>query len=272
MAVWLILSAAAYGLARVALPGGLGLLADGGLVRRNYRGEAVPAGAGIFIVLVYATVLSAASAAALARPAAFPVTLLFVTVAMGFVGFVDDVLGDKTVQGLRGHMGLLLRGRLSTGGLKAVFGGVTGLGAAAVLRDGAAGLLLGALVIALASNAVNLLDLRPGRAVKGAALLAAALAGVSPDRQAWLYTLPLWGALAAYAPYDLRARAMMGDAGANAVGAAVGAAAAAALSLRGLGAAAAFLVLLHVWAERGSISAAIERVPLLRRLDELGRR
>ncbi|MFS8524624.1 MAG: hypothetical protein FWJ83_07140, partial [Limnochordales bacterium] len=173
---------------------------------------------------------------------------------------------------LRGHMGLLLRGRLSTGGLKAAFGGVTGLGAAAVLRDGAAGLLLGALVIALASNAVNLLDLRPGRAVKGAALLAAALAGVSPDRQAWLYTLPLWGALAAYAPYDLRARAMMGDAGANAVGAAVGAAAAAALSLRGLGAAAAFLVLLHVWAERGSISAAIERVPLLRRLDELGRR
>ncbi len=34
----------------------------------------------------------------------------------------------------------------------------------------------------------------------------------------WMYVVPLMAALVAYAPYDLRARAMMGDAGANPVG------------------------------------------------------
>src|SRR5699024_7384107 len=69
-----------------------------------------------------------------------------------------------------------------------------------------------------------------------------------------------------------RERGMLGDAGANVLGAAVGAAATRRLSAPSLLTVLASVVSLTLASERISFSAVIERTPALRALDRLGRR
>lgn len=267
--VALLLSIAGASVTKIVLTRGLALMERAEFVRPNFRGQAVPTGAGVIIALIYASLLLLWQ---IVFPSPLVPVLSFVTVAMALVGFVDDVLGDKRTQGLAGHVRLLLGGGLSTGGVKAVFGGVVGLAASAAVVDGVYTVIVGAVVIALSANAVNLLDLRPGRAVKAAVILGVVLYGVSSGAPVWPYVLPLLAVLVVYAPFDLQARAMLGDAGANTLGALLGVAATAALSATALTVFAVGLAVLHVWAERGSISRTIDRVPVLKVLDEWGRR
>ena len=83
--------------------------------------------------------------------------------------------------------------------------------------------------------------------------------------------LPLLAAVLAVAPLDLNARAMLGDSGANLLGAALGAVAVLHLSFP------AQIALLFLWcgvnilSEFISISALIEKSGWLRYLDLLGR-
>jgi hypothetical protein len=120
-----------------------------------------------------------------------------------------------------------------------------------------------AVLVGLCANVANQLDTRPGRALKAVAVALAVLGG--RPRRGLAVTILL-------APYDLREMAMLGDAGANALGALVGLE-----SVRGLpgwrryGAIGALGALTAV-GERRSLSALIERAPLLRPLDALGRR
>jgi UDP-N-acetylmuramyl pentapeptide phosphotransferase/UDP-N-acetylglucosamine-1-phosphate transferase len=203
----------------------------------------------------------------------------------GALGAVDDRFGDRSVQGLRGHLRSLVRDRrVTTGLVKAVGGAAFGLALAAWVdapRPGgetaarAGTVLLGGVLIALSANAVNLLDLRPLRAIKGFGVylgivlaLAALLAPARLPGLVWL-ALPV-GALAAYVPIEARCRAMLGDTGANALGAAAGVAAVWGLPWT------AQLVLvialggLHLFAERRSITAALAVHPWLDRLDRWG--
>lgn len=250
------------------MPKALHVVRAAGFVRPNFRGDLVPASAGVVIALVYTSALLLWQAV---LPGTLPVQLALSATAMALVGFVDDVWGDSATRGFVSHVRLLLRGGLSTGGVKAVFGAVVAAAAARGAGGGLLTTLLGGLVIALAANTVNLLDVRPGRALKGALFLHGALWAASWTSPVWPYVLPLWGCLAAYGPYDLRARAMLGDAGANCIGAVAGVAAVHALGPTALSLAALLLVGLHVVAERFSITAVIERVPALKRLDEWGR-
>lgn len=264
----ILLTVAAAGLTTVALPRWLSLLERAALVQTNYRGHSVPASCGIIITFIYASVLVVWQAV---MPSTVLHALLFVTVAMSFVGFTDDVLGDKSAQGLRGHARLLLRGGLSTGGLKAVFGTIVSFGAAALLTDGWPNVALGTISIALACNTVNLFDLRPGRAVKGTVLVGVFVLMASANTAAWTYVAPLLASLVVYVPHDLRARAMLGDAGSNAIGGVLGVTAFASLSPGGRIVWVLFLIAVHVLAERGSISRTIERIPALKWLDQWGR-
>jgi hypothetical protein len=153
------------------------------------------------------------------------------------------------------------------------FNEVAAAAAAAGARRGRSGgvvdVLLGAGVIAGTANLVNLLDLRPGRALKaaGAALGAPLLA----TRAGGLVAGPL-GATAALLPADLNEQVMLGDAGANALGALLGVALAERTGRFGRAAALAALAGLTVASERVSFTAVIERTPGLRELDALGRR
>ena len=175
-----------------------------------------------------------------ASPSVAPVALL---------GLADDLWsGDE--RGFRAH----LRSGRTTGVLKLV-----GISAYALLRTRS---LSGALLVALAANALNQLDTRPGRALKafGAASL---LLRRTPD-----------GALAAavlLAPYDLREMAMLGDSGSNALGAVLGFSSVEWFSRRQRWSATAALAGLTVLGERRSLGALIEGTPLVRELDALGR-
>jgi UDP-N-acetylmuramyl pentapeptide phosphotransferase/UDP-N-acetylglucosamine-1-phosphate transferase len=193
-----------------------------------------------------------------------PLPAVVAGVGSGLVGAYDDAAGDAA-KGLRGHLTALRSGRLTAGGVKLVALPILGIAAAAATGRPAArrpaDLLLGGAVVAGSANLLNLLDLRPGRALKVGMALGVALG--EPG---------VVGSCAALLPGDLRERTMLGDAGANALGAVLGVAvvsrvrrpAGRAVVLTGLAA-------LTAASERVSFSAVIDRTPALHRIDRLGR-
>jgi hypothetical protein len=213
------------------------------------------------------------------------------------LGLVDDVWGGSGAKGFRGHLSEARRGRVSTGLLKMVGIGALALwatwhalygrpGGPTIASGGwefVARWIIAAALIALAANLLNLLDVRPGRALKAYALLAlppaVALAwpgGSSPGDpmqvlRAVVGVIAALGPLLAVWYLDLGERAMLGDMGANALGALAGALLVEALPLPWLAACAVVLLALNLASERVSFSAVIERNGVLRRLDMLGR-
>jgi hypothetical protein len=165
--------------------------------------------------------------------------------AVAAIGLADD-LWSGGERGFRAHLGR----RRTTGVLKLV--GIPLVGLLATRK------LSGGLLVGLAANFLNQLDTRPGRALK-AYLLVAPLAG-APLR-----------AVVILAPYDLREMAMLGDSGANALGALLGLSSVSKLTARGRWAAIGALAGLTLLGETRSLGALIERTPVLRELDALGR-
>ena len=130
--------------------------------------------------------------------------------------------------------------------------------------------MLGAGVIAGTANLLNLLDLRPGRALKAGALLSVPLLSGSASGDA-LIAGPM-GAAAALLPDDLDEQIMLGDTGANAYGALLGLAAITRTGIAGRAALLAAIAGLTAVSEKVSFTAVIESTPGLRELDALGRR
>lgn len=228
----------------------------------------------------------------LADTQVLPPELLPVAVyALGVLalGLLDDTLGSEGTgaarasgegggaggrlpqRGWRGHGAATLRGELSTGALKAAGSLGLALLAMSYLSLSNARWLLAAAVLVLATNVFNLLDLRPGRATKAFVLLGAGLAIGSANLHP-LWALGLFAAPALVAgAYDLRERAMLGDTGANLLGALAGLWLVLTLSGAGQLVALALLAGITVYGELRSISALIERTPGLRQLDSFGR-
>jgi UDP-N-acetylmuramyl pentapeptide phosphotransferase/UDP-N-acetylglucosamine-1-phosphate transferase len=225
LAVAYAVSRGACGVLRSTAPGG----ADS-WTRTNAAGRTVDLYAGPSVAA------GAAAAAALRSPAAALAVL-----AAGACGAYDDRAGDST-RGFRAHLAALRRGRVTSGFVKLAGIGGAALAAGALMKDRPLDRVLAGVVIAGAAHCVNLVDVRPGRAVLATMGLAAPglLRGGGSGAVA---AAPL-GAAAAVAVDDLGERTMLGDAGAHALGAAVGAAVVAGngrlgLALHALGVAAA---------------------------------
>ncbi|WP_380175349.1 hypothetical protein ACFEMC_08305 [Kineococcus sp. DHX-1] len=190
----------------------------------------------------------------------------------------DDRSGGA--RGLRGHLAALRRGRLTTGAWKVLGIGATGLAAAAVAdrAHGSGGgpgraldVLLGGALVAGTANLVNLFDLRPGRAAKVASVAALSLTAGPGAADARPLAGAVTGACAAVLRDDLAGRSMLGDTGANALGAVLGVAALARWDRTGRAVALGAVVGLTLASEKVSFSRLIEAQPLLRELDRLGR-
>ena len=217
-----------------------------------------------------AYVVGAALGAAAGGPAGVVATL-----GSGAFGALDDLAGDGASKGLRGHLGAAARGRVTTGLVKIVGIGATGLVAAALADRtrndvGALDTLVGGAVVAGAANLANLLDLRPGRALKGTVLAAAPLL-LAPSRPGSAAAAAAAGAALGVLAPDLAGRAMLGDTGANAAGALVGTALVARTGRRGRVVALAALAALTLASEKVSFTSVIESTPGLRELDAWGR-
>lgn len=253
------------------------------LERTNFRGRTVTLAAGPALAVGAATAGALGAGSAPAGAAA-----LLAGVGAGSVGLYDDIVGarpdQKAAKGFAGHLAALREGRVTAGLVKIVGVGAAGLGAAALLaadkrvaahprrqRAGAFGrgldVLLGAGVVAGTANLVNLLDLRPGRALKSGMLLGAPLAtgpygGIAAGAV---------GAAAGLVREDLDERVMLGDSGANALGALLGVSLAARTGPLGRAGVLAVLAALTAASEKVSFTQVIQRTPGLRHLDELGR-
>ena len=165
--------------------------------------------------------------------------------AIAASGLADD-LWSGPERGLRAH----LRARRTTGVLKLVVIPAVGL---LTTRK-----LSGALLVALAANLWNQLDTKPGRALKAYLLVAGPLRA------------PLAPA-AVLLPCDCREMTMLGDAGSNVLGALLGLSSVGRLTGRGRWIAIAALGSLNLLGDRRSLGELIERTPVLRELDAIGR-
>jgi hypothetical protein len=260
----------------------------------NYRGLPVPLGLGwawftwgVALILVQLAAVLVPPVRAVAMPLILPATVMPVLLvpAVAVFGLLDDLFGRGDTRGFRGHLSAAAHGRVTTGAVKLVGIGVLALVSAWWMSRWGGVLhpvewLAGAAVIALTANLVNLLDLRPGRALKAYVLLALPSAALLAWRLAWgghwasaiLLALVLGPALATFPP-DLAERGMLGDMGANAAGALAGWLLAFALRPWpvALVAVAAALLALNLASERVSFSAVIEGNRVLRWFDSLGR-
>jgi len=260
---------AAWAALRAAPPGGEELWA-----RKNHRGEPLTLLEGP----AYAVAAAAGAALAPGAPGRLRAAGSLAALGAGAFGAVDDLRESGSSKGLRGHLGALRRGELTTGGLKILGIGATGLAAAALAvprREGAsraghaAEVAAAGALVAGAANLANLFDLRPGRAFKVVLLHApAALTG----HPAGGLVAAACGPAVALLPEDLGERAMLGDTGANAAGALLGTALAARLGPRGRLATLAVVTGLTLASEKVSFTKVIAATPGLRELDALGRR
>jgi len=242
--------------------------------RTNHRGEPVT-------LLEGPAVAAAALAAAALAPgltARGRAALAIAGTGAAAFGCYDDLAGSGGRRGFRGHLGALAHGELTSGAVKLGGIGASGAAASLVLGGPAADIVINACLAAGGANLLNLFDLRPGRAIKVTLAAAAMLAAASQAATQGM-RLPARCAVAGPAgaalgllPGDLGERAMLGDTGANALGALLAVAAAATLPRPARVVALAAILGLTAASEVVSFTRVIERTPPLRWLDMLGRR
>jgi UDP-GlcNAc:undecaprenyl-phosphate/decaprenyl-phosphate GlcNAc-1-phosphate transferase len=264
----------ALAVAVVLAPAARRTLLAGRHVRENYRGAplAFPFGfviiASAAVALVPLALLERLGDRTVFRPELGAIAIY--VFGVGALGFIDDALSGSS-RGWRGHGKAVAGGALSTGALKAA--GALGLAMFALRGYGRtdADWLLAVAILVLATNLFNLLDLRPGRSLKVFVVLGVLLMLAAWDTTA-LGALGLFVAPAlVVGAYDVRETVMMGDAGSNVVGALAGFWMVLLMSTAAQIVALVVLLGVTLYGEFRSISELVDRVPLLRRLDSLGR-
>ena len=236
----------------------------------NYRGRAIPQSMGGVYPLVFLPAAVWADRVGLI-PAEFLVRMLTMTVGFGVLGLVDDIWSDGRDKGFGGHFRRFIsHAQVSTGFFKAVAGFSLSLLVVAGIPGYFLSIFWRGLLVALAANLLNLLDLRPGRSLKCFFLLALIYIGLVRSVPGILLLFPFLLASLLYLPTDLSEKGMLGDAGANVLGGVLGLTivltAPATFQLVLL----LFLLMINIMAERVSLSRLIVERPLLRFFDNLG--
>lgn len=245
--------------------------------RTNVRGVEVPVGVGVLLPVVLVTaaaVLTLADAAGLVTvPTRALGTAVVAATGFGLVGLLDDLAGDGSSRGFGGHLRALAAGRLTTGAVK-LFGGaaVAVVVAATASPDRPARLLADAALLALAANLANLVDRAPGRLGKAGLLAAVPVGLVAGADEVLLGPVIVLAGLAALLGPDLHEELMLGDTGANVVGATIGLAVVTTTAPDTRTGVLVAVLALNLVSERVSFSRVIDRTPPLRALDRLGRR
>ena len=162
--------------------------------RTNFHGVTVSLRGGV--AMAGASVASAAVASAFSDQPRAALGGLVASLGGGLAGYIDDVDqgahdGGKVAKGLKGHLGALAHGQVTTGVIKIAGIGASALAASALVGSKAtsvsgkaADLALNTVLIAGAANLANLLDLRPGRALKATVLVATPLSYFSAAAKA----------------------------------------------------------------------------------------
>ena len=260
------------------------MLVNSNVIRPNYKNEMIPVGMGIVflpmmiinsIILGFVTLNNIwfVSSSNYNLNIVWLLCLalyIFSMMAMFFAGALDDLIGNRSVSGLKGHFKSLLKGELTTGGFKALFGGFVGLVVSVCISNDIVDIIVNTLIIALSTNLMNLFDLRPGRAIKAYLVI---MIPIYITLTGYIKALPLLilPNVLAYFNTDLKARGMMGDTGSNVLGISIGVLMAFGYGIKVRLAWLVFLILMHLITEKFSLTKIIEKNKVLKFIDDLGR-
>lgn len=270
--MFLIYFLSAFFLSYLILPILLSFLKRVGYTRKNFSGKLIPVSSGILIPLVFLIeYLIFKNLSNQYRVLPF----LIAIIGMSFLGLLDDLFGDRSIGGFKGHFGELKKGHITTGVLKALGGGVLSLFIVRFFENNIIINFLDALLLVLFINMFNLLDTRPGRTLKVFLFFSFIIFIMIFNTESIVLinlTALFIGIALALIKTDLSGRSMMGDVGSNSLGAIIG------LSfviIFGIIPKIIFLILLiliHLFTEKYSITEAISKVKILDYLDKLGRK
>lgn len=247
--------------------------ADNSVCRKaNYRGKAIPAIGGIVFIPILLIAVLLLLFLKRGNPYEYLYYLLLV-LCMGFVGVIDDLMGDNRSKGLLRHFRSTLRGSMTTGFIKALVGFlascIISLGSSSTLCQ----YIVNVCIIALFANTINLFDLRPGRALKVYFAFSLILFSFSLGRLDMVVPFLVLGLSAGlFIPYDLKEICMLGDTGANILGITLGYYSTILMGFAQKRVLLVLLVFVNVITERISITDLIEHNRLLSYIDSLGRR
>jgi UDP-N-acetylmuramyl pentapeptide phosphotransferase/UDP-N-acetylglucosamine-1-phosphate transferase len=254
-----------------------GFLVGIDMKRVNFRGEALPLGMGIAVYLIFLSHVVWGMLIERVMGWEFASPLLFNILWSGgivlFLGWLDDSKGTAEYKGLKGHWRAWSeRGIVTTGALKAIGIVIVSFITAITIKDSWVEVFIATVFISLTSNAINLLDLRPGRAWK-ATIILIVLGIVSVGREVEFFeVLPWIAAVLILFPDDVKAGSMLGDTGSNLLGFWVGVWLTTVASGWFIAVGITLLLGMHWYSEKRSISAWIERHSLVSVMDQWGRR
>ena len=247
------------------------LLIESNVLRPNYKKDMIPVSMGIvFLPMLIINAIILAYFTTNFKDMLHIFIFLFGLVSMFFAGILDDIIGNRDVSGLKGHFKSLLNGKLTTGGFKALFGGFIGLVISIAISKNIYDIVINTLIIALSTNLMNLLDLRPGRAIKGYLVISIVLLFTLGEYTRNLLLL-IFPNVIAYFNLDLKAKAMMGDTGSNVLGISIGILFVMGYPLKVRLIWLAFLIFIHILTEKYSLTKIIENNKFLNFIDKLGR-
>ncbi|OGO78810.1 MAG: hypothetical protein A2Y23_12615 [Clostridiales bacterium GWB2_37_7] len=209
-------------IARKSITLSLKLLKEAGCVMENYRGNEVVFGMGIaFIPIIISSELLVFLM--YSNQLYIHVFYLFAICAIGFAGLLDDLIGNRKIKGLKNHITSFFRGQLTTGFIKAFIGVTSSIIISIGISMNILDFTLNIFNMALFTNALNLMDLRPGRCIK--IFLAIGMLILFVNLKDAIILLPLIIILVSsivYMSYDLRELCMLGDTGSNIFGITLG--------------------------------------------------
>lgn len=235
---------------------------------KNYSGKTVVKSLGVSLVIYFVFVY--VFGVLFDQPRGLFDYLPIIALPLGLSGILDDFYGSDEYKGFKGHIKALARGKVTTGIIKAATGFLTGALVAFLIGGPIAIIVLKTLVFALAVNFFNLLDLRPGRALKAYLLVVFifTLFIKSPyNKISIVAILPTFSLLY----FDLYQKAMLGDAGSNILGGIIGFLIIAFLPNSLVYIAFVLFILLNLAAEKWSFTEIIENNSFLKWFDNLGR-
>jgi len=186
------------------------------------------------------------------------------------LGIIDDFLGEKHVKGFKGHLKMLFKGQLTTGILKILIGIIAGFIASSFLYSTLSDIVFHTILFALCINLINLMDLRPGRAIKVFMIISVLITIFIGFNNIWIL-LPTIIGIIIYIPGEMKEEYMLGDTGSNLLGGVLGLFIISAS--QGYIKLTAFFVfvLIQIIGEFYSLSEIINAVPLFRSIDSIGR-
>lgn len=229
---------------------------------KNYLGKTIPTGMGLVMLIAVLGGMGVLVCGGHMASVSFKEQGFWLTLVC-LAGLTDDAYGSKEDRGFRGHFLALLRGQLTTGMVKVL---VIGFGSILAFLPYTKTTLLQGGVLLFSVNLFNQLDLRPGRALKTFLLFM-----VGPVLAGNAAAVVGCGAALGLLPGDLSCRYMLGDAGANLLGALAGLAVVTWVTGPWLIVVLVLLVLGNGVGELFSFSRIIESNKILRWFDQIGR-